>query len=81
MAQLLVNNVTPGMVRALHERAARHGVSAEEEHRLILEEALGAEPENGVSLIEFLLSPEHPWPDDFAVPRNKTVNPERRAVL
>jgi plasmid stability protein len=81
MAQLLVNDITPGIVRALHARAARHGVSAEEEHRLILEEALSTEHENGTSLMEFLLSAENPWPDDFAPARNKAVNPVRRVSL
>jgi len=40
MAQLTVRKLDASLVRALKERAARHGRSAEAEHRLILEEAL-----------------------------------------
>lgn len=40
MANLLVRNLDEGIVKALKQRAARHGRSAEAEHRLILEEAL-----------------------------------------
>jgi antitoxin FitA len=40
MAQLLVRNVPDEVVRALKLRAAVNGVSAEEEHRRILAEAM-----------------------------------------
>lgn len=40
MAQLLVRGIEAGVVRELKIRAARHGRSAEEEHRQILREAL-----------------------------------------
>jgi plasmid stability protein len=40
MAQLTVRNVPDEVVSALRVRAARHGRSAEAEHRLILAEAL-----------------------------------------
>ena len=40
MAQLLVRNVDDAIVKALRERAARHGRSAEAEHREILAKAL-----------------------------------------
>lgn len=40
MAQLTVRNVDDGIVRALKERAAAHGRSAEAEHRQLLREAL-----------------------------------------
>jgi plasmid stability protein len=43
MAQLTVRNVPGEVVRALRIRAARHGRSAEAEHRLILAETLGSE--------------------------------------
>lgn len=43
MADLLVRNVDPRLVRALKARAGRKGVSAEAEHRAILAEALGAD--------------------------------------
>lgn len=40
MAQLIVRNVDEAVVRALKRRAARHGQSAEAEHREILRAAL-----------------------------------------
>ena len=43
MAQLTVRNLADEIVRALRMRAARHGRSAEAEHRLILAEALRSE--------------------------------------
>jgi antitoxin FitA len=42
MAQLLVRGLDGELVRELKLRAARSGNSAEEEHRRILREALGA---------------------------------------
>jgi plasmid stability protein len=43
MAQLIVRNVPPEVVRALKGRAARHGRSAEAEHRVLLRDSLAAE--------------------------------------
>jgi plasmid stability protein len=43
MAQLTVRKVPEEIVRALRVRAARHGRSAESEHRLILAQALESE--------------------------------------
>ncbi|MEL6555580.1 MAG: DNA-binding protein [Cyanobacteria bacterium J06621_11] len=40
MANLLVRNIDDGIVKALKQRASRHGVSAEAEHRKILEQVL-----------------------------------------
>lgn len=40
MAQLLVRNVSELLAKTLKLRAAEHGISAEEEHRRILQEAL-----------------------------------------
>lgn len=40
MASLVVRNLDDQIVRALKERAARHGRSAEAEHRAILEHTL-----------------------------------------
>ena len=51
--QLLVREVDPELVVALKKRAAASGRSAESEHRLILEEALGGT--NRISLAEALL--------------------------
>jgi plasmid stability protein len=43
VAQLIVRNIDEEVVRALKRRAARHGRSAEAEHREILREALANE--------------------------------------
>lgn len=43
MSQLIVRDIDARLVRALKQRAARHGRSAEAEHREILREALEAE--------------------------------------
>ena len=43
MAQLIVRNVDEDLVRRLKERAAKHGRSAEEEHRQLLRAALRSE--------------------------------------
>jgi antitoxin FitA len=40
MPNLLVRNIDEGVVSALKMRAGKHGVSAEAEHRAILESAL-----------------------------------------
>lgn len=40
MANLLVRNVEDEIVTALKARAGQHGISAEEEHRRILQQAL-----------------------------------------
>ena len=40
MANLIVRNLDPRIVDALKQRAAKHGRSAEAEHRALLEELL-----------------------------------------
>ena len=40
MANLIVRNIDDAIVRALKQRASRHGISVEAEHRRILEQAL-----------------------------------------
>ena len=40
MAILIVRNIDDAIVKALKQRASRHGVSAEAEHRKILEQVL-----------------------------------------
>lgn len=54
MAQLLVRDIDPDLARELKLRAARHGRSAEEEHREILRGAL-RHPGPPTSLKELLL--------------------------
>ncbi|MGH7059977.1 MAG: FitA-like ribbon-helix-helix domain-containing protein, partial [Stellaceae bacterium] len=45
MPRLLVRNVPRAIVVAPKRRAARHGRSAEAEHRIVLEQALSPERE------------------------------------
>jgi len=40
MANLIVRNIDDDIADALKARASRHGISAEAEHRLILQQAL-----------------------------------------
>lgn len=75
MAQLLVRDIEGEVVRELKVRAARHGRSAEEEHRQILREALSSKgpPQ---SLKEILLEmPDVGEDRDFERPedRGRTV--------
>lgn len=46
MAQLIVRNLDDELVARLKQRAAKHGRSAEAEHREILRQALVEEPRN-----------------------------------
>lgn len=79
MAQLLVRNVEETLVKRLRKRAAEHGISAEEEHRRLLKEALRPSPrKRKPSLVEFLLNEGPPWPDDFEVRRSKDTNKHRK---
>ena len=57
MAELVVRNVEEIVTRRLQQRAAAHGVSAEEEHRRILHRALGADVARDMTdFKEYLLS-------------------------
>jgi plasmid stability protein len=58
MAQLLVRNLEPTIVARLKERARRHGIPVEEEHRRILREVC-LQPLQAESLIDFLRNPEN----------------------
>ena len=64
MSQLVVRNIQPPLVLALKQRAAKHGHSAEEEHRRILQEALKAPKKR--SFLESLASmPDVGRDEDF----------------
>ncbi len=70
MSQLIVRNIAEDLVLALKRRAARHGRSAEAEHREILREAL-AEEFPRPSFKEVLASmPAVGDDDDFSPPRD-----------
>lgn len=55
MATLVVRNVDDSIVKALKERAGKHGRSAEAEHREILRQSLMSKPKKK-SFVEFLRS-------------------------
>jgi plasmid stability protein len=70
VSQLIVRNIEPELVGALKRRAARHGRSAEAEHREILRAALRGDSE-GPSFKEFLAAmPDVGTDADFAIPRD-----------
>ncbi|MEX2546650.1 MAG: DNA-binding protein [Chloroflexota bacterium] len=70
MSQLIVRNVGEQIVRALKRRAARHGRSAEAEHREILRTALSADVD-GAAFKAFLASmPDVGVDQDFAFERD-----------
>ena len=71
MAQLIVRKVEESVVRRLRERAARHGRSAEAEHREILRSALGPGT-SGRSFKELLQSmPDVGHDSDFVAKRER----------
>ena len=59
MAQLIVRRLEDKVVRKLKERAAKYGVSMEEEHRRILRETLLRKEQPKMSFKEFLVAPPH----------------------
>jgi|GEM_PF-405972 len=71
MAQLLVRDIETDVVRELKLRAARHGRSAEEEHRQILRGAL-RHPGPPISLKKLLLEiPDVGEDRDFGRPADR----------
>ncbi|MCA9548694.1 MAG: hypothetical protein KC933_01580 [Myxococcales bacterium] len=70
MSQLVVRNLDDALVAALKRRAARHGRSAEAEHRAILREVLASDLD-GPDFKAFLASmPDVGVDEDFAPPRD-----------
>lgn len=73
MAQLIVRKLNDRLVLRLKRRAAKHGVSTEEEHRRILREILEPKekPKPRMSFKEYLLTMPNVGKDsDFEMPRN-----------
>lgn len=68
MAQLIVRKLSEQLVRRLKERAVQNGRSAEEEHRMILQQALlGGYGQRKKSLKQILMEmPEAGEDSDFA---------------
>jgi len=72
MAQLIVRRLEDKVVRKLKERAAKYGVSMEEEHRRILREVLEPKksPKAKMSLLDYLGTMPNVGDDfDWKVPR------------
>ncbi|MCH7228975.1 FitA-like ribbon-helix-helix domain-containing protein [Haloferula sp. A504] len=78
MSQLIVRKLPPDLVRKLKLRAAEHGVSAEEEHRRILHEALTGSTESKPSLIEFIAA--CPAAADVELPLDRSREIEDRPL-
>jgi plasmid stability protein len=71
MPQLIVRNVEERLVRKLKERAGRHGVSMEEEHRRILRESLLSRSGSSATFEDALLEmPNVGVDEDFACTRD-----------
>jgi antitoxin FitA len=76
MAQLIVRNIEETVVRKLRQKAARNGVSMEEEHRRILRKTLleksPARKKPKMSFLDFLCTMPNVGNDaDFARPKAK----------
>jgi antitoxin FitA len=71
MAQLIVRNIEEEVVEALRIRAARHGRSAEAEHREILRKTLLAAP-RGSFKDQLLGMPDAGDDSDFQIERGTT---------
>lgn len=76
MARLLVRDLDKKIVDRLKERAKLHGISTEEEHRRILNEALLNGQNRQLTLMEFLLSEETvvDSPDELNLDRSKDID-------
>jgi plasmid stability protein len=70
VSQLIVRNVGQEIVRALKRRAARHGRSAEAEHREILRTALNEDLESGSFKALLASIPDVGTDEDFVVERD-----------
>jgi len=70
MAQLIVRKLEDKVVRKLKERAAKYGVSMEEEHRRILRETLLKKSKPKMSLLDYLCTMPNVGKDsDLNIPR------------
>ena len=74
MSQLIVRNIEAEVVRALRRRAARHGRSAEAEHREILRSVLLADSD-GKSFNDLLASMPDLGTDEDFVPERDVPRP------
>jgi plasmid stability protein len=70
MSQLIVRNIDPQVVKALRQRAARHGRSAEAEHREILKAALQLEGADASFKDVIASMPDVGRDEDFVIARD-----------
>ena len=70
MSQLIVRNIDAQLVKALRQRAARHGRSAEAEHREILKAALQPEGVDASFKDVIASMPDVGWDEDFVIARD-----------
>ncbi len=76
MKQLLVRNIDESLVRKLKVRAAENGVSAEEQHRRILAEALNRPQSVKEPLATYLV--QHPVCPEVEIPLERSGESENR---
>jgi antitoxin FitA len=81
MAQLIVRNVEEEVVRALKQRAASRGVSAEAEHRAILKSMLLGQASSRSFKQALLAMPDAGMDSDFVVARDLDRHVELGAQL
>lgn len=80
MSQLVVRNIEPEIVEALRQRAAAANISAEEQHRRLLREALGQTRK--LTFMEALMTmPNVGRDEDFARDYDQTARPDPFADL
>ena len=65
MAQLVVRNLESDLIQRLKQRAAKEGISAEEEHRRILRRALFGPEQEFPDLKSLLVMPDVGEDEDF----------------
>lgn len=72
MAQLIVRNIEDAVAQKLRERAAKNGISTEEEHRRILRAAVNEDATKPkMNFKEHLMSmPDVGTDEDFARPKD-----------
>lgn len=76
MKQLLVRQVDEALVRKLKLRAVENGVSAEEQHRRILAEALNRSPQVKEPLATYVVN--HPVCPELDLPLDRSAEIEER---
>lgn len=76
MKQLLVRNIDETLVRKLKLRAAENGVSAEEQHRRILAEALSGTPQVKEPLASYIVN--RPVCPELELPLDRSPELETR---